>query len=142
MTVATLIVATPIVTVERVPLAILLIVDDDVFIRIVAELILKDMGHSTLPASDIDEALLLLRSPQHFDALLTDIRLKAAVLGGCELAHQALVLRPKLRVLYITGNSVTEPMKNSFVEGACSLEKPYAPHQLKNSVEELLTAHI
>ena len=137
-----LIVATPIVTAERVPLAMLLIVDDDVFIRVIAELLLKDMGHSTLPASDVDEALLLLRSPQHIDALLTDIRLEGAVLGGCELAHQAIKLRPQLGVLYITGNSITDKMKTLFVEGSYFLEKPYTPHQLQNSVEELLTPHL
>jgi DNA-binding NtrC family response regulator len=133
-------VVSPIVTAERNPLAMLLIVEDDVFIRLIAELMVKDMGHDTLPASDIDEALLLLRSPQHFDALLTDIRLKTAALGGYELAHQAIKLRPKLPVLYMTGNSITEEMRALFVEGARFLEKPYTQHQLQDSVEELLAA--
>ena len=117
-------------------MAVILIVEDDVFIREIAEMMIQDWGHHTLSASDVDEALSLLRSPQHIDALFTDIYLKTAVLGGCELAHQAIELRPKLRVLYTTGNSVTDKMKALFVEGKHFLLKPYTQDQLQNSVGE------
>ena len=66
--------------------------------------------------------------------------LKTAVFGGCELADQAIQLRPKLRVLYTTGNSLTEKLKALFVEGAHYLRKPYTHHQLQASVEDLLAA--
>jgi DNA-binding NtrC family response regulator len=120
--------------------AVILIVEDEVFTRELAEMVLQDLGHQTFAASDVDEALSLLRSPQHVDALFTDIYLKTAILGGCELAHQALKLRPKLRVLYTTGNSITDRIKAMFVESAPFLPKPYTPDQLKNSVEDLLAA--
>src|SRR5471030_740015 len=119
-------------------MAVILIVEDDVFIREIAEMMIQDWGHQTLTASDVDEALSFLRSPQHIDALFTDIYLKTAVLGGCELAHQAIALRPKLRVLYTTGNSVTDKMKALFLEGTHFLRKPYTPDQLQDSVEEML----
>jgi CheY-like chemotaxis protein len=121
-------------------MAVILVVEDDVFIREIAEMMIQDWGHRTLSAGDVDEALSLLRSPQHIDALFTDIYLKTAVLGGCELAHQAIALRPKLRVLYTTGNSVTDKMKALFVGGTHFLGKPYTQHQLQDSVENLLAA--
>jgi len=121
-------------------MAVILIVEDDVFIRDDAEMMIQDWGHDTLRASDVDEALSVLRSPQHIDALFTDIYLKTAALGGYDLAHQAIKLWPKLRVLYTTGNSITDKMKALFVEGAHFLPKPYTQHQLQNAVEELLTA--
>jgi CheY-like chemotaxis protein len=121
-------------------MSVILVVEDDVFIREIAEMMIQDWGHRTLSASDVDEALSLLRSPQHIDALFTDIYLKTAVLGGCELARQAIALRPKLRVLYTTGNSVTDKMKALFVEGRHFLRKPYTPDQLQDSVEEMLAA--
>ena len=77
-----------------------------------------------------------LRSPQHIDALFTDIYLKEAVHGGCDLALQAIALRPNLRVLYTTGNSITDKMKALFVEGTHFLRKPYTQHQLQDSVED------
>ena len=121
-------------------MAVILVVEDEVFTRQLAEMMIGDWGHETLSASDGDEALSFLRSPQHIDALFTDIHLKKALIGGCELAHEAIKLRPKLRVLYATGNSITDKMKASFVEGSHFLQKPYAPHQLQTAVEGLLAA--
>ena len=54
-------------------MAVILVVEDDVFIRLTAELVIRDSGHQILSASDVEEALLILRSPQHIDALFTDI---------------------------------------------------------------------
>ena len=123
-------------------MAIILIVDDEVFIRGVTEMVVQDLGHETLVASDIDEALVHLQSPQPIDALFTDIRLKSIVLGGFELARQAILLRPELRVLYTTGSSLTEKMRALFVEGAHFMQKPYTPVQLQTSMKELLAASI
>ena len=120
--------------------AVILIVEDDVFIREVAEMMIQDWGHQTLAASDVDEALIFLRSPQQIDALFTDIYLKALVHGGCDLAHQAIALRPKLRVLYTTGNSMTDKMKAMFADGSHFLRKPYTQHQLQTSVNNMLAA--
>jgi CheY-like chemotaxis protein len=121
-------------------MAVILIVEDDVFIREVAEMMIQDSGHHTLSASDVPEALSHLLSPQHIDALFTDIYLKTAVLGGCELAHQAIKLRPKLRVLYTTGNTITDKMKALFVVDTRFLCKPYTQHQLHDSIAGLLAA--
>ncbi|HLL28473.1 MAG TPA: response regulator [Xanthobacteraceae bacterium] len=121
-------------------MAVILIVEDDVFIREAAMMMIQSWDHHTLSASDVDEALSLLRSPQHIDALFTDIYLKTAVLGGCEVAYQAVKLRPKLRVLFTTGNSINDKLKAMFVEGTPFLRKPYKQHQLQDSVEGLLAA--
>jgi DNA-binding NtrC family response regulator len=122
-------------------MAVILIVEDDVFIREVAEMMIQDWGHQTLSACDVDEALIFLRSPQHIDGLFTDIYLKAAVHGGCDLAHQALALRPELRVLYTTGNTVTDKMKALLIEGTHFLRKPYTQNQLQESVKGMLATH-
>ncbi len=57
-------------------MAVILVVEDDVFIRQIAEMMIQDTGHDILSASDGDEALLFLRSAQQIDALFTDIYLK------------------------------------------------------------------
>jgi CheY-like chemotaxis protein len=121
-------------------MAVILIVEDDTFIRELAEMTIQDWGYDTLSASGADEALLLLRSPRIIDALFTDIYLKTAVLGGCELAHLAIELRPRLRVLYTTGNYVTDKIEALFVDGTHCLRKPYTSHQLRHSLEDLLVA--
>jgi len=121
-------------------MAVILIVEDDVFICGMAEIMFEDGGHQTLAASDVDEALSILRSPRHIDVLFTDIHLKTLALGGFELARQAIELRPKLRVLYATGHSITDKMKALFVEGAHFLGKPYEQKGLQSSVAALLAA--
>jgi CheY-like chemotaxis protein len=121
-------------------MAVILIVEDDLFLRNIMALTVEGFGHSTLAAGDPDEALLFLHSLHHIDALITDIRLKKASLGGFELAHQAVKLRLNLPVLYVTGNFMTDEMAASFVDGAHFLQKPYSPSQLQHSVEKLLAA--
>ena len=121
-------------------MAVILIVEDDMFIREIVEMTIQRWGHETLLASDVDEALSILRSPLHIDLLFTDIYLNAAILGGCELAQQAIKLRPELRVLYTTGNFVTNKMKTMFIEGTHCLHKPYLADQLHDSLEGLLAA--
>ena len=121
-------------------MAVVLVVEDDVFIREIAEMMIQDWGHQTLSASDIDEALLLLRSPQQIDALFTDIYLKDAILGGCDLAIQAIALRPGLRVLYTTGNTITEKMTALLIEGTQFLRKPYTQNQLHESIKTTLAS--
>jgi CheY-like chemotaxis protein len=120
--------------------AVILIVEDDAFIRVIAEMMIEDWGYETLSASDVDEALTHLLSSEKIDGLFTDIYLKTAVLGGCELAQQAIKIRPLLRVLYTTGNFVNDKMKSLFVEGTECLAKPYTQTQLKDSVEHMLAA--
>jgi len=63
-------------------MAVVLLVEDDAFIRELAAELIQEFGHHTHSASDMDEALLFLRSGQHVDALVADIRLKTASLGG------------------------------------------------------------
>ena len=121
-------------------MAVILIVEDDALIRLIAEMMIEDWGHDILSASDVEEALTLLRSPQRIDALFTDIYLKTAVLGGCDLAHKAMKLRPQLRVLYTSGNSLTDKMRELFVVGTHFLGKPYTEQQLRDSVEGMLAA--
>ena len=121
-------------------MAVILIVEDDFLIRELAEMTIQEFGHQTLSAGDVDDALLLLRSAQHVDVLIADISLRTAADGGFELARQAIKLRPKLRVLYTTGNSITDKMTALFVEGAQSLQKPYTQHQLQHSIEKLLAS--
>ena len=121
-------------------MAVVLIVEDEAFTRDLAELLIQDFGHQTLVACDVGEAITLLKSQQTIDALFTDIYLKAAVLGGCELAVRAVSLRPDIRVLYTTGNSITDAMMSMFVNGKHFLPKPYTPDQLQRSMEVMLAA--
>ena len=119
-------------------MAVVLIVEDDIALRGLTELALNELGYQTLSAGDVDEALAVLRSPDHIDALFTDIYLKENVIGGCEVARQAVQIRPTLRVLYTTGHQLHGPVRARFVQGAGCLGKPYTAEQLEAALKNLL----
>jgi len=125
-------------------MAIVLVVDDQEQVRVLAESVLQELGHQTLSAAKVDQALALVRAEPSIKLLFTDINLSddaeaGLVHPGLELAQQALRLRPELRVLYTTGTSVTDGMKALFVEGSEFLAKPYDINQLSAKVAEMVS---
>jgi CheY-like chemotaxis protein len=100
-------------------MAVILVVDDEEQIRVLAESVLRDCGHQTLSAA-------------------TDDMEAGLVHPGLELAQQALRLRPALRVLYTTEEAVTDGMKALFVKDSEFLAKPYDVNQLSGKVAKML----
>jgi CheY-like chemotaxis protein len=103
-------------------------------------MLIQVWGHEILSACDVPEALAHLRSQHHIDALFTDVYLKAEVHGGCDIAREAILLRPDLRVLYTTANRATDKLHAQFAAGTHFLPKPYTEDQLDFSVHNLLAA--
>lgn len=119
-------------------MAVILIVEDEPFIRQVAEWTIGDLGHLTLLADDLASALDHLGGSRQIDALFVDIRLHGSIQGGYEVANRAVSTRPLLRVLYTSGTSLSSAMTDQFIDGGAFLHKPYTPAQLEQSVELLL----
>jgi DNA-binding NtrC family response regulator len=86
-------------------MAVILVVEDEVFIRQAAEWAIEDLGHTPLMAEDLESALVHLSGTQHIDVLFVDIRLRKLAFGGYDVANQAIVVRPGLRVLYTSGEA-------------------------------------
>ncbi len=119
-------------------MAVVLIVEDEMFIREAAEWTIGDLGHHTLMACDVAEALAHLDAAQPIDALFVDIRLDKVAFGGYDVANQVLKFWPDVRVLYTSGSPLTEAMSEQFVRGGQFIQKPYSSDQLETSVGNLL----
>lgn len=119
-------------------MAVILVVEDDIFILQSLEWMIEDLGHISLLSSDLAGALLHLAAPHHIDVLFVDIRLHALAFGGYDVANQAIGLRPDLPVLYTSGSPLTDDMTGRFVPGGRFLQKPYSPAQLESSMEVIL----
>jgi CheY-like chemotaxis protein len=119
-------------------MAVILIVEDEAFIRQNAEWMIEELGHSVLLAGDLENALSHLSGAPHIDALFVDIRLADAAVGGYEVADKAIKQHPQLRVLYTSGSLLTPDMASCFVPGGRFLNKPYSPFQLETAISELL----
>ena len=114
-----------------------LVVEDDEQVRVLAESILRDIGYEILTASDVEQALAVLSGEQSINVLFTDIRLKDDEHGGLHIGQEAVSRRPGLRVLYTSGEGITDGMKAMFVDGATILPKPYTPADLTQAIENL-----
>jgi DNA-binding NtrC family response regulator len=113
-------------------MAVVLLVEDEEQVRVLAQSYLEEQGHQVLSAGTPDGAMAILQRAAHVDLLFTDIDLKDVIASGIELAQDAMVRWPHLKVLYTTGRDLTDGMNARFVEHSAFLPKPY-------TVEELLT---
>jgi len=77
-----------------------LITDDDPDVLSVLAAILRAPGYTVVTATDGYDAIRIL-ADRHIDLLLTDLRMPG--LDGQQLVIQAKVMRPYLRVVYMTG---------------------------------------
>jgi DNA-binding NtrC family response regulator len=111
-------------------MAVVLIVEDDEQVRVLAESYLQEQGHQTVSAATADEALAVLDATEHVELLFTDIGLPGDIRAGLELAKRAVARRPELKVLYTTGQGVTDGLVALFVKGSAVLPKPYTVDQL------------
>ena len=111
-------------------MAVILLVEDEEQVRVLAESFLQTDGHSTLSAASTDQALALLGSPDPIDLLFIDLNLQGNPEAGLGLAAKAVEMRPDLKVLYTSGLGVTDGMIALFVENSAYLPKPYTVEQL------------
>jgi DNA-binding NtrC family response regulator len=111
-------------------MAVVLVVEDEEQVLVLAKSYLEEQGHKALSADTIDGALAILGGDEPVDVLFTDIGLHEVKDAGLELAKQAIERQPSIQVLYTTGQTVTDGMKALFVKGSALLEKPYTVDQL------------
>jgi|SRR5580692_6421402 DNA-binding NtrC family response regulator len=117
-------------------MAVILIVEDEDQVRVLAESCLQEQGHQTVSAATAEEALALLDVTERVDLLFTDIGLHDDIRAGLDLAKQAVERRPSLKVLYTTGQGITQGMIALFVPGSAALPKPYTVDQLQTSLAQ------
>jgi DNA-binding NtrC family response regulator len=92
-------------------MAEVLIVEDDEQVRVMAESVLQEAGHTVVAATGVDGAKALLNTDRHFDVLFIDLNLGHDLEAGLRVAKDAQERRPKLSYLYTTGAGVNEGMR-------------------------------
>jgi CheY-like chemotaxis protein len=116
-----------------------LIVEDEPTIMSLARSLSGDLGHETLTAHNAIEALALVEGDTPIDLLFTDINLGTGP-TGLEFAQTARGRRPDLKVLYTSGQAMTDGMMSTMVEGSLFMSKPYTPEELQTSITAALQA--
>ena len=93
----------------------------------------ESIGYTVKRASNGDEALSYLREGRRFDLLFTDIRMPGAT-DGWQLAQEARLLLPELRVIYATGLG---DAAHGLAEDERYVRKPYSLNELRDALEQL-----
>jgi DNA-binding response OmpR family regulator len=119
------------------PLLLVLVVEDDHFIRELVEEALSDGGFERQMVSSGEEAVDLLEDDQrHFRALLTDVDLRGE-LTGWDVARRAREIFPNMPVVYMTG-AAADQWPSHGVPNSVLLQKPFAPAQVVTAISQLL----
>jgi two-component system, cell cycle sensor histidine kinase and response regulator CckA len=111
-------------------MTVILIVEDEEQVRVLADSFLQAEGHKMLSAATIEQALALIEGDKPVDLLFVDLKIQDDLEGGLKLAKKAVETRPELKVLYTSGQTVTDGMTALFVEKSAFLPKPYTVDQL------------
>jgi len=115
-----------------------LIVDDEVSIRLLVTEVLEDNGYRVIEAEDGPSGLKILETDQRIDLLITDVGLPGG-LNGRQVADAARTQRPGLRVLFITGYAENAAVGNGHLDpGMAVITKPFVMNALANKVREML----
>ena len=116
-----------------------LVVEDEVLLRLIISEYLRDCGYKVIEAADADEAVLVLKQPDLvIDVLFTDIEMPGSM-DGFALAQWSRSNRPGLEVI-LTG---TVPRAVNAAANLCEegpLPKPYEPQSVHDRIRRLLAA--
>jgi PAS domain S-box-containing protein len=104
--------------------ATVLVVEDELIVRELVLEVLAELGLSSISADNGPAGLEILSSKQHVDLLITDIGLPG--LNGRQMADAARLLRPTLKILFMTGYAETAIMgPGSLAMGMQIIAKPF-----------------
>jgi PAS domain S-box-containing protein len=117
-----------------------LVVDDEPTVRLLMVDLLQDAGYRVLEAPDGPAGLKILQSDTRVDLLLTDVGLPGGM-NGRQVADAGRVVRPDLKVLFITGYAENAVIGNGQLAPCMQvITKPFAMEALANKVRDMIDA--
>jgi YesN/AraC family two-component response regulator len=98
-------------------------------------------GYDVVSTKNPEEALNYLASPDKpCDLLITDMVMPG--MNGKELAEKACLVRPSLKIIYISGFQEHILFKTFLEDGVAFLEKPFQHYELLGMVRKVLEKRI
>ena len=116
---------------------VVLVVEDETVVRGLIVEVLSELGYRAIEAADGPEGLAVLEAAGRIDLLVTDIGLPG--LNGRQVADAARILRPGLKVLFMTGYAETAAQASGFLDpGMTLITKPFAMDVLASRMREII----
>jgi len=114
----------------------ILVVEDDILIRLVTSDYLRDSGFVVIEASNADEAVRLLKTSEAIDLVFSDINMPGEM-DGFGLAHWIAQNQPHLKVMLTSGVARPDPTTGSASQVPL-LAKPYRQEELIRRLRAML----
>ena len=120
----------------------ILLVEDEANLRQLGRVYLENQGYTVFEAADGAEAIQVSSAhPGPIHLLLTDVIMPG--MNGQELAHRIVSLRPRTKVLFMSGYTENAIGHNGTLDaGIVLLQKPFTFPALKAKVREVLDTPI
>lgn len=112
---------------------VILIVDDEILIRIMLSDMLHDAGYGVIEATTGDEAFSILAMGQDYDLMITDVRMPGQI-DGFELMSRSKGMHPSRPVVVSSGHLLPHEAQSA----DAFLPKPYVESVLLSIVERLI----
>jgi PAS domain S-box-containing protein len=117
--------------------ATVLVIEDDPIVRSLIVEVVADLGFATLEATDGPDGLEVLQSRRRIDLLISDVGLPG--LNGRQVADAGRLLRPGLKVIFMTGYAETAASAQGFLEpGMALITKPFAMAELADKIRSTI----
>ena len=111
---------------------VVLVVDDEVFARLLAVQIFLDLNYTVLEAEDAQQALAVLDRNDDVGLLFTDINMPGEM-DGLGLVHHVRASRPEVRCIATSGCG--NPNPDAFPGRVRFLAKPYTALHLTEAIQ-------
>jgi CheY-like chemotaxis protein len=118
--------------------ATILVVEDEVLVRLVIAEYLRECGYKVHEAANADEALAVLQSPDvSIDLVFSDV-LMPGDMDGFGLARWVRDNKPDVRVVLTSSVDRSAEIAGTLCEAGPMLDKPYEPLHVVHRIRQLL----
>ena len=121
---------------------VVLVIDDEPTVRMLIVETLIETGYTPVEADDGPSGLKILRSDRRTDLLITDVGLPGGI-NGRQVADAARIVRPDLKVLFVTGFAENAAVRNGHLDpGIEVITKPFVMSELANRITDMVEASL
>jgi len=115
-----------------------LVIDDEPIVRMLIVEVLEEAGYTALEADDGPSGLKIIQSGLRLDLLITDVGLPGGM-NGRQVADAARVVRPDLKVLFVTGYAENAAVAGGHLEpGMAVVTKPFVMAELAATITDMI----
>jgi CheY-like chemotaxis protein len=113
-----------------------LVVEDEVLVRMMLADVLDDAGFRVIEAANADEALRVMSAIPDVSAVVTDVEMPGGSINGFELARR---IRAEWNIGVLIASGRQAPRPGELPEGSHFVAKPVYPETLVSLIRTLLT---